>query len=134
VRSVTVTVTACATGWPVTVGVVEVGVVDTRYGRGARVYTAHRSWLGVVTGISAASTGGVLTRYAAAQQVLKASGIVNEEGQDSIPVKSEPLSLLQKLSQLILPEKKFAHMVQILRMKASGEMVEIYKHIYSPTR
>ena len=57
-------------GWPVTVGVVEVGVVDTRYGsdiqeqtlsgRGARVYTAHRGWLGVVTGISAASTGGVL--------------------------------------------------------------------------
>ena len=27
-----VTVTAGATGWPVTVGVVEVGVVDTRYG------------------------------------------------------------------------------------------------------
>jgi len=24
------------------------------------VYTAHRGWLGVVTGISAASTGGVL--------------------------------------------------------------------------
>jgi len=59
------------TGWPVTVGVVEVGVVNTRYGvsqpaadaerrRGARVYTAHRGWLGVVTGISAASTGGFL--------------------------------------------------------------------------
>jgi len=34
VRSVTVTVTltARATGWPVTVGVVEVGVIDTRYG------------------------------------------------------------------------------------------------------
>ena len=30
--TVTVTVTARATGWPVTVGVVEVGVVDTRYG------------------------------------------------------------------------------------------------------
>jgi len=30
VRSVTVM--AGATGWPVTVGVVEVGVVDTRYG------------------------------------------------------------------------------------------------------
>jgi len=29
--SVTVTVTAGTTGWPVTVGVVEVGVVDTRY-------------------------------------------------------------------------------------------------------
>jgi len=30
-------------------------------GRGASVYTAHRGWLGVVTGIiSAASTGGVL--------------------------------------------------------------------------
>jgi len=29
-------------------------------GKGARVYTAHRGWLGVVTGISAASTGGVL--------------------------------------------------------------------------
>jgi len=42
-----------------------VGVVDTRLaaatlgGRGARVYTA-RGWLGVVTGISAASIGGVL--------------------------------------------------------------------------
>jgi len=32
VSSVTVTVTAGAIGWPVTVGVVEVGVVDRRYG------------------------------------------------------------------------------------------------------
>jgi len=32
---------------------------QTLSGRGARVYTAHRGWLGVVTGISAASTGGV---------------------------------------------------------------------------
>ena len=31
-------------------------------GRGARVYTAHRGWLGVVTGISAPSTGGVLVK------------------------------------------------------------------------
>jgi len=56
------------TGWPVTVG-----VVDTRYrvsqpeqtlsGRGARVYTAHRGWLGMMTGISAASTGGFLICY-----------------------------------------------------------------------
>jgi len=52
-----VTVTARATGWPVTVGVVEVDVVDIRYGRGACVYTAHRRWLGVAMGISAASTG-----------------------------------------------------------------------------
>ena len=29
-------------------------------GRGARVYTAHRGWLGVATDISAASTGSVL--------------------------------------------------------------------------
>jgi len=28
--------------------------------RGARVYTAHRGWLGVVMGIIASSTGGVL--------------------------------------------------------------------------
>jgi len=40
-----VTVTARATGWPMMVGVVKVGVVGTRYGRGARVYTAHRGWL-----------------------------------------------------------------------------------------
>jgi len=33
---------------------------QTLSGTGARVYTAHRGWLGVVTGISAASTGGVL--------------------------------------------------------------------------
>jgi len=56
-------------GWLVMVGVFEVGVVDTRYGvsqpgadaeryRCACLYTAHRGWLGVVTGISAASTGG----------------------------------------------------------------------------
>jgi len=32
----------------------------TLSGRGARVYTAHSGWLGVVTGTSAASTGGVL--------------------------------------------------------------------------
>jgi len=43
-------------GWPVTVDVDEVGVVDTPYGvsqpgaetlsgTGARVYTAHRGWL-----------------------------------------------------------------------------------------
>ena len=33
---------------------------QTLSGRGARVYNAHRGWLGVVTGISAASTEGVL--------------------------------------------------------------------------
>jgi len=52
----------------VTVGVVEVGVVDTVLtsqeetlsGTGARVYAAHGGWLGVVTGISAASTEGIL--------------------------------------------------------------------------
>jgi len=33
---------------------------QTLSGTGARVYTTHRDWLGVVTGISAASTGGVL--------------------------------------------------------------------------
>ena len=33
---------------------------QTMSGRGARVYTAHRGWLGVVMGISAALTGGVL--------------------------------------------------------------------------
>jgi len=33
---------------------------QTLSGRGARVYTAHMGWLGVVTGISAASTGDVL--------------------------------------------------------------------------
>jgi len=43
------------TGWLVTVC-----VVDTRHGRGARVYTAHRGWLGLVTGISAAATEDVL--------------------------------------------------------------------------
>ena len=37
----------------------------TLSGRGARVYIAHRGWLGVVTGISAASTGGVLVSYIA---------------------------------------------------------------------
>jgi len=51
-------------GWPVTVGVIKVGVSasqeQTLSGIGARVYTAHRGWLGVVTGISAVSTGGVL--------------------------------------------------------------------------
>jgi len=51
-------------GWPVTVSVVEVCVVDTRYrcrparsrrwAVQVRVYTAHRSWLGAVTGISEA--------------------------------------------------------------------------------
>ena len=48
---------------------VNVGVADTTVsasqqqtlsGRGAHVYTAHRGWLGVVTGITAASTEGVL--------------------------------------------------------------------------
>ena len=33
---------------------------QTLSSRGARVYTAHRGWVGVVTGISAASTGSVL--------------------------------------------------------------------------
>ena len=54
-------------GWPVTVRVVEVGVSANQQqilsGTGARVYTAHRGWLGVVTGVSAASTGGVLVVY-----------------------------------------------------------------------
>ena len=50
------------------VGMVEVGVVDTRYGvsqlgADAERYMCaclHWGWLGVVKGISAASTGGVL--------------------------------------------------------------------------
>ena len=33
---------------------------QTLSGRGTHVYNAHRGWLGVVTGINAASTGGVL--------------------------------------------------------------------------
>ena len=56
------------TGWPVTVDVIEVGVVDSRYGVSEpeadaeryRCSCLHWGWLGVVTGISAASTGGVL--------------------------------------------------------------------------
>jgi len=47
------------TGWPVTVGV-SASQQQTLSGRGALVYITHRSWLGVVTGISASSTGGVL--------------------------------------------------------------------------
>jgi len=39
---------------------VSAGQEQTLSGTGARVYTAHGGWLGVVTGISAASTGGVL--------------------------------------------------------------------------
>jgi len=35
---------------------------QTLSGTGVRVYTAHRGWLGVVTGISAASTGGVVVQ------------------------------------------------------------------------
>jgi len=52
------------TGWPATVGVVEVGVVDTRYGVSQpgtyaeqyRCACLHWGWLGVMTGIGAAST------------------------------------------------------------------------------
>ena len=52
--------------WSVTVGVVEVGMVDTRYGVSQPAADAERyrcaclqwRWLGVVTGIGAASTGG----------------------------------------------------------------------------
>ena len=49
------------TGWPATAGVIEVGVVNTHQ-PGADA--AHMGWLGVVTGISADSTGGVLVKYA----------------------------------------------------------------------
>ena len=38
-------------------------------GRGARVYTAHTGWLGVVTGTSAASTGGVLISVTSIDEV-----------------------------------------------------------------
>jgi len=45
----------------VTVGVVKTCLAAAMLsGISARVYTAHRGWLGEVTGISAASTGGVL--------------------------------------------------------------------------
>jgi len=44
---------------------------QTLSGRGARVYTAHSGWLSVVTGISAASTGGVLVIYKRAQMVSR---------------------------------------------------------------
>ena len=37
-----------------------VGQEQKLTGTGARVYTAHNGWLGVVTGISAAANGGVL--------------------------------------------------------------------------
>ena len=58
------------TGWPVTVGVVGVDVVDGCYsvsqpGTDAERYRCtclHWGWLGVVTGISVASTGGVLVQ------------------------------------------------------------------------
>jgi len=44
---------------------------QTLSGRGARVYTAHRGWLGVVTGIiSAASTVGVLVWMMTAMMVM----------------------------------------------------------------
>ena len=60
------------TGWPVTVwsnwawsthATVSASQEQTLSGTGARVYTAHRGWLGVVTGINAASTGGVLVCF-----------------------------------------------------------------------
>jgi len=45
----------------VTVGVVKTCLAAAMLsGISAHVYTAHRGWLGVVTGISAASTGGIL--------------------------------------------------------------------------
>ena len=48
------------TGWPVTVGVVDTRLTAaTLSGRGARLYCTQGG-LGVVTGISAASTEGVL--------------------------------------------------------------------------
>jgi len=40
-----------------------------RSGTGARVYTAHRGWLGVMTGISAASTWGVLVKLKSSRMV-----------------------------------------------------------------
>ena len=38
---------------------VSASLEQTLNGTGARVYTAHRAWLGVVTGISVVLTGGV---------------------------------------------------------------------------
>jgi len=38
-------------------------------GRGARIYTAHKGWLGVVMGISAASTVGVLVSSNVAESI-----------------------------------------------------------------
>jgi len=63
----------------VTVGVVEVDVVDTHLaaatlsGRSAPVCTVglHRGWLGVVTGISEASTGGVLVSNEYPQNIAR---------------------------------------------------------------
>jgi len=51
------------TGWPAGRWAWSVSQQQTLSGTGARVSTAHRGWLGVMTGISAASTGGVLVRY-----------------------------------------------------------------------
>ena len=59
------------TGWPAgrwrwawwTHATVWASQEQTLSGTGERVYTAHRGWLGVVTGISAASTGGVLLTF-----------------------------------------------------------------------
>ena len=61
------------TGWPAgewskwawsTHATVSASQEQTLNGTGARVYTAHRGWLAVVTGISAASTWGVLVHIA----------------------------------------------------------------------
>ena len=53
-------------GWPVTGDggrAWSASHQQTLSGTGARVYTAYRGWLGVLKGISATSTGGVLVKY-----------------------------------------------------------------------
>jgi len=68
-----VTQAVSVTGWPAgrwrwawskwawsTHATVSANQEQTLSGRGARVYTVERGWLGVVTGISAASTAGVV--------------------------------------------------------------------------
>jgi len=67
---------------------------QTLSGTGARVYTAHRGWLGVVMGISAASTGGVLVIFTRAEKLTG--------GQLNLPQRNQKQKSREKKKNIVM--------------------------------
>jgi len=91
---------------------------QTLSGRGARAYIAHRGWLGVVRGISAASTGNVLVTYVLSLSVRFVCSRVGSTPSFRLSVKGAML-----LTQLTTPLLAARHIARLWRPALAGVFV-----------